>query len=97
MKTDQEIRNIFVELLTSDLPEKEKTEERLADEALAILGGGTETTAWSKWDIFIIILCLTSDTGLAHADLDYPFHGQYLVDLTRFRGGPLILASTSHY
>jgi len=48
MKSDKGNPNIFIELLTSSLPEREKSEERLADEALTILGGGTETTAWSK-------------------------------------------------
>jgi len=48
MKSDMEDSNMIIELLTSDLPEKEKSEERLTDEALNILGGGTETAAWSK-------------------------------------------------
>ena len=37
-------RTIFHALLESDLPEKEKSEERLTDEAFALIGAGTETT-----------------------------------------------------
>ena len=48
LKNDKEHSNIFVELLNSDLPSKEKSEERLADEMLSIIGAGTETVAWSK-------------------------------------------------
>jgi len=48
MKSDMEDSNMIIELLTSDLPEKEKSEERLADEALNLVGGGTEPAVWSK-------------------------------------------------
>ena len=49
---DKEVHsNIFVELLTSNLPEKEKTEERHADEAVSIIAAGTETLAWSICNI----------------------------------------------
>jgi hypothetical protein len=48
MKSDKENPNIFIELLTSTLPEAEKSEARLADEALSVMSGGTETVAWSK-------------------------------------------------
>jgi len=36
---------IFQELLDSDLPEDEKTADRLQDEAQTVIGGGSETTA----------------------------------------------------
>jgi len=49
VKGVEEHPNIFVELLNSSLPEKEKSEERLANEALVMLAAGTETTAWSKY------------------------------------------------
>ena len=38
---------IFADLLQSDLVESEKKPERLADEAVAIVGAGTETTSWT--------------------------------------------------
>ncbi|RYP72823.1 hypothetical protein DL771_004007 [Monosporascus sp. 5C6A] len=38
---------VFETLLSSDLPPQEKTLDRLTDEAAAILGAGTETTAWT--------------------------------------------------
>ena len=38
---------IFADLLQSDLVESEKKPERLADEAIAIVGAGTETTSWT--------------------------------------------------
>lgn len=38
--------NIFHELLQSDLPEEEKTVDRITDEAFILTGAGTGTTAW---------------------------------------------------
>ncbi|RYP50660.1 hypothetical protein DL768_003879 [Monosporascus sp. mg162] len=38
---------VFETLLSSDLPPQEKTLDRLTDEAAALLGAGTETTAWA--------------------------------------------------
>jgi len=38
---------IFHELLESDLPPKEKSVDRLADEAQLMIGAGLETTAWA--------------------------------------------------
>lgn len=38
---------IFQEVLESDLPEREKTLDRLEDEAFGVMGAGTETTAWA--------------------------------------------------
>lgn len=37
-------KSIFGELLESDLPEREKTVERLGAESSALIGAGTETT-----------------------------------------------------
>jgi cytochrome P450 len=48
MKDGEEHPNVFIELLNSGLPEKEKSEERLANEAVVMLAAGTETTAWGK-------------------------------------------------
>jgi cytochrome P450 len=39
--------NIFHRLLQSDLPESEKTPERLAQESVLLAGAGTHTTAWA--------------------------------------------------
>ena len=38
---------IFHELLSSKLPEKDKTIDRLADEALSVVSAGGETTSWA--------------------------------------------------
>ncbi|KAI1864594.1 uncharacterized protein JN550_008881 [Neoarthrinium moseri] len=38
---------VFGSLLQSDLSEEEKKPERLADEAVAVVGAGTETTSWA--------------------------------------------------
>ena len=46
---------MFIELLNGNLPEREKTELRLANEAIVMLAAGTETAAWSK--------CLSSQIG----------------------------------
>jgi len=49
VKIETEQRSIFVELLNSDVSEKEKSKERLADEAQSMIAAGTETVAWSKY------------------------------------------------
>jgi cytochrome P450 len=38
---------VFHDILSSKLPEREKTTDRLADEALLLIGAGTETTSWT--------------------------------------------------
>ncbi|KAG9253243.1 cytochrome P450 [Emericellopsis atlantica] len=38
---------VFGDLLQSELDESEKNPERLADEAVAVVGAGTETTSWA--------------------------------------------------
>jgi cytochrome P450 len=43
----QERATVFGSLLTSDIPEREKSMVRLADEASSVLGAGTETTSWA--------------------------------------------------
>ena len=37
---------IFEELFRGDLPDKEKSVERLAQEGALVVSAGTETTAW---------------------------------------------------
>lgn len=44
---ESEHTTIFREVLDSDLPQHEKTLDRLEDEAFGIMGAGTETTAWA--------------------------------------------------
>jgi cytochrome P450 len=43
----QENTTIFHDLLESDLPQSEKTSERLAQEAVLLTGAGTHTTSWA--------------------------------------------------
>jgi HEAT repeat protein len=45
--------SIFTDLLESDLPQSEKTVRRLAGEAAALIGAGTETTAWSNINLCV--------------------------------------------
>lgn len=47
---------IFQELLDSDLPEEEKTADRLQDEAQTVVGGGSETTAKALSNITFYLL-----------------------------------------
>ncbi|KAI2472113.1 cytochrome P450 [Annulohypoxylon bovei var. microspora] len=44
---DEKYPTIFGELINSDLPAAEKTQARLAGEAVTVLGGGTETGSWT--------------------------------------------------
>ncbi|KAF2650213.1 cytochrome P450 [Lophiostoma macrostomum CBS 122681] len=45
-KNATQAKTIFHTLLESDLPESEKTSERLADEAILLIGAGTHTGSW---------------------------------------------------
>lgn len=47
MKNSGNHPTIFHELLFSDLPQQEKTFDRLRQEGISVLGAGTETTAWT--------------------------------------------------
>lgn len=47
IKCNDAKKTIFQEILSSKLPECDKTQKRLADEAQIIIGGGVETTAFS--------------------------------------------------
>lgn len=49
-------RTIFHELLTGDLPEREKRLERLWQEGQIVIGAGTETTAWSLSAMLFYVL-----------------------------------------
>lgn len=42
---DQNQNSLFSHILKSDMPESERSEERLAKEAQTLLGGGTASTA----------------------------------------------------
>ena len=44
---EPEHTTVFHEVLDSDLPQREKGLDRLDDEALGVMGAGTETTAWA--------------------------------------------------
>lgn len=47
IKDDQDGATIFHSLLSSELPNSEKTSERLAEEAVLLVGAGTHTTSWA--------------------------------------------------
>jgi cytochrome P450 len=47
IKTNDLKRTIFQEILDSKLPPEDKTQQRLADEAQIVVGGGVETTAFA--------------------------------------------------
>lgn len=46
-KNDISRPSIFHEILKSDLPPEEKSEQRLHDEAQVVVGAGVETTKWT--------------------------------------------------
>lgn len=48
---------IFHQLLNSDLPDEEKSLERLAEEAVIVIGAGQETLAWALTVITYHLLC----------------------------------------
>ncbi|OTB00292.1 hypothetical protein M426DRAFT_267883 [Hypoxylon sp. CI-4A] len=55
---DYDHPSIFNELLESDLPEQEKTTDRLWQECQNIIGAGTETSAWT---LSILVFYVLSD------------------------------------
>ena len=60
---------IFADLLQSDLHESEKKPERLADEAVAVVGAGTETTSWALAVITFHLLSQPKILQKLHAEL----------------------------
>lgn len=58
---------VFHDLLTSNLPESEKSTERLGMEAQALVGAGIETTAWSESINIIGLNCPVNDFRLLQA------------------------------
>ena len=47
-KTSSGQVTVFHEILHADLPDNEKTPERLGDEGIVLIGAGGETVAWSR-------------------------------------------------
>jgi cytochrome P450 len=47
LKRNDAQRTIFQEILDSKLPDEDKSQQRLADEAQIVIGGGVETTAFA--------------------------------------------------
>ena len=45
---------IFHTLLASDMPDEEKSQLRMGQEALVIIGAGTETTSWSTFLVHLL-------------------------------------------
>lgn len=48
---------IFEEICRGDLPEHEKSVERLAQEGALVVSAGTETTAWGMYNGFDLAKC----------------------------------------
>ncbi|KAL9105922.1 MAG: hypothetical protein Q9227_008982 [Pyrenula ochraceoflavens] len=69
-------RTIFHELLASNLPPSEKTVDRLAGEALIVLGAGTETTARTLSNISFWITSNPSVLQRLRQELDPLMDGQ---------------------
>jgi cytochrome P450 len=61
---------IFYELLTSDLPESEKTNARLGDEAQLIIAAGLITTSWALTVCSYHLSCNPSVLSALRTELD---------------------------
>lgn len=67
---------VFTRLLNSDLPDHEKSFQRLVDEGKSLMGAGSETTSWT---LTMLMWYLTNDKeilhNLRHELIDMPRNG----------------------
>jgi cytochrome P450 len=60
---------VFGDLINSELDENEKVSNRLVDEAVAVVGAGTETTSWALAVITYFLLSQPETFAKLHAEL----------------------------
>lgn len=91
-KTNDANRTIFHEILSSKLPAEDKTQQRLADEAQIVVGGGVETTAFTLSIAAFHIINTPRIYERLHADLVEALPNRANMDLHALEQMPYLKA-----
>ncbi|KAF2680461.1 cytochrome P450 [Lentithecium fluviatile CBS 122367] len=92
LKTNDAKRTIFQEILSSKLPDSEKSQKRLEEEANIVVAGGVETTAFA---LDIAVYHITNTPHIyqrLHADLVAAFPNRSKLDLQTLEQMPYLRA-----
>ena len=88
-------KTIFQEIVSSKLPESDKTQKRLADEAQIVIGGGVETTAFSLSTAAFHIINNPRIYERLHRELVEAFPNSSDLDLATLEKLPYLKAVTT--
>jgi cytochrome P450 len=92
VKTNDAKKTIFQEILQSKLPEEDKTQKRLAEEAQIVVGGGVETTAFTLCIATFHIINTPRIYERLHADLVAAFPNRSSLELYPLEQMPYLKA-----
>ncbi|KAF1931555.1 cytochrome P450 [Didymella exigua CBS 183.55] len=92
VKTNDAKKTIFQEILQSKLPDEDKTQKRLAEEAQIVVGGGVETTAFSLCIATFHIINTPRIYKRLHADLVAAFPNRSSLELYPLEQMPYLKA-----
>lgn len=92
LKTNDAKKTIFQEILESKLPEEDKSQKRLADEAQIVVGGGVETTAFTLSIAAFHIINTPRIYQRLHADLVAAFPNRTTLELYPLEHMPYLKA-----
>jgi cytochrome P450 len=92
VKTNDAKKTIFQEILQSKLPEEDKTQKRLAEEAQIVVGGGVETTAFALCIATFHIINTPRVYERLHADLVAAFPNRSSLELYPLEQMPYLKA-----
>jgi cytochrome P450 len=92
LKTNDAKKTIFQEILESKLPDEDKTQQRLADEAQIVVGGGVETTAFTLSIAAFHIINTPRIYQRLHADLVAAFPNRTTLELYPLEHMPYLKA-----
>jgi cytochrome P450 len=92
IKSNDAKTTIFQEILSSKLPEEDKTHKRLAEEAQIVVGGGVETTAFALSIAAFHIINTPHIYERLHADLVAAFPNRATLELYPLEQMPYLKA-----
>ena len=92
IKSNDVQKTIFQEILTSKLPDEDKSQQRLADEAQIVVGGGVETTAFALTIASFHIINTPRIYERLHADLVAAFPNRSTLELVPLEQMPYLKA-----
>ncbi|KAF2703817.1 cytochrome P450 [Pleomassaria siparia CBS 279.74] len=92
LKQNDAHKTIFQEILNSRLPNEDKSQQRLADEAQIVIGGGVETTAFALTVACFHIINTPRIYNRLHADLVAAFPNRDTLELAPLEQMPYLKA-----